>query len=113
MEEIKCYCGHTNLCDCGPEEVFGETFEDNVEKWRHRVEVIPTEEILANRSNAYEFIKFPNLVDDYSKEDMISFASWILKRNLDQLKEPTTLTSIVTSSNENLLKEWEEQFKKK
>ena len=49
-EETKCYCGHTTYCDCGPEEPF-----------RHKGQAIPAEEILANRSNAYEFINIDKM----------------------------------------------------
>jgi hypothetical protein len=45
-EETKCYCGHTTYCDCGPE----------INVFKHEVKVISKEEILANRSNAYEFV---------------------------------------------------------
>jgi hypothetical protein len=48
MEETKCYCGHTTYCDCGPE----------IDGFKHEVKVIPKEEILANRCNAYEFLDF-------------------------------------------------------
>ena len=51
MEETKCYCGHTTYCDCGPE----------IDGFKHIVKVIPKEEILANRSNAYEFIDIETL----------------------------------------------------
>jgi hypothetical protein len=51
MEETKCYCGHTTYCDCGPE----------IDGFKHEVKVIPKEEILANRSNAYEFIDMETL----------------------------------------------------
>jgi hypothetical protein len=47
-EQTKCYCGHTTTCDCGPE----------IDGFKHIVKVIPKKEILANRSNAYEFIDF-------------------------------------------------------
>lgn len=48
----------------------------------------------------------------YSKEDMILFSAWIIKRNIEELNDPTTLTSIRTSSNEDLLEEYFKQFKK-
>jgi len=51
MKETKCYCGHTTYCDCGPE----------INSFKHEVKVIPKEEILANRSNAYEFIDMETL----------------------------------------------------
>ena len=40
------------------------------EPFRHKVETIPTEEILANRSNAYEFINFENSERMYNEEDL-------------------------------------------
>ena len=39
------------------------------EPFRHKVETIPAEEILANRSNAYEFI-------DFDKQETLEEASW-------------------------------------
>lgn len=49
---------------------------------------------------------------NYSKEDMILFSAWIIKRNIEELNDPTTLTSIRTSSNEDLLEEYFKQSKK-
>ena len=31
MEQIKCYCGHTTYCDCGP--LPKQTLEEAAEKW--------------------------------------------------------------------------------
>jgi hypothetical protein len=39
--------------------------------FKHKVEAIPAEEILANRSNAYEFIDFDKQERMYSEEDML------------------------------------------
>jgi hypothetical protein len=35
-EQIKCYCGHTSYCDCGPQE---ETKQDQVERMYNEEEV--------------------------------------------------------------------------
>jgi len=43
------------------------------EPFRHKVETIPAEEILANRSNAYEFIDFDKQ-EIYSEEEVIDIA---------------------------------------
>jgi hypothetical protein len=32
-KQIKCYCGHTTYCDCGPEEPKQETLEKGVDKY--------------------------------------------------------------------------------
>jgi hypothetical protein len=42
------------------------------EPFKHKVETIPAEEILANRSNAYEFIDFDKQETRYSEEDLKS-----------------------------------------
>ena len=44
------------------------------EPFRHKVEIIPAEEILANRSNAYEFIDFDKQEIRYSEEEVIDIA---------------------------------------
>jgi hypothetical protein len=44
------------------------------EPFKHKVEVIPTEEILANRSNAYEFIDFDKQERMYSEEEVLDIA---------------------------------------
>jgi len=40
------------------EDVFNDDKKENIKKFIHEVKSIPTEEILANRSNAYQFIDF-------------------------------------------------------
>ena len=87
-KQTKCYCGHTTYCDCGPEEKYtdGLTMGQIIPKkepcehftptigcikdvcscnkdpkqapFKHKVESLSTEEVLANRSDAYEFIDF-------------------------------------------------------
>ena len=42
------------------------------EPFKHKVEVLSKEEILANRSNAYEFIDFDKQERMYSEEDLKS-----------------------------------------
>lgn len=44
------------------------------EPFKHKVETIPAEEILANRSNAYEFIDFDKQEIRYSEEEVIDIA---------------------------------------
>jgi len=38
-------------------DIFNDEKIENIKKFIHEVKVIPKEEILANRCNAYEFIK--------------------------------------------------------
>jgi hypothetical protein len=123
MEEIKCYCGHTTTCDCGPK----------IDGFKHIVKVIPKEEILANRSNAYEFI-------DFDKQETLEEAAERFVNNT-RLKNPKSIfcegakwqqersyseedmaESFMACWKANVLegfecklsfKEWFEQFKKK
>ena len=44
------------------------------EPFRHKVETIPAEEILANRSNAYEFIDFDKQEIRYNEEEVRDIA---------------------------------------
>ena len=72
------------------------------EPFRHKVETIPAEEILANRSNAYEFIDFNKQEIRYSEKEVlemiIEFSKWQLPQTEEDLLK---------------VKEWFEQFKKK
>ena len=45
-----------------------------MKEFKHKVETIPAEEILANRSNAYEFIDFDKQEIRYSEEEVINIA---------------------------------------
>jgi hypothetical protein len=46
MEQIKCYCGHTTYCDCGPEKTNQERFlelvsneeTNTIERAKQRIE---------------------------------------------------------------------------
>ena len=97
-QQTKCYCGHTTYCDCGPEEKYtdGLTMGQIIPKeepcehftptigcikdvcscnkdpkqapFKHKVESLSTEEVLANRIDAYEFI-------DFDKQETLEEAS--------------------------------------
>ena len=69
------------------------------EPFKHKVEVLSKEEILANRSNAYEFIDFDKQ-EMYSEEEVIDIAkqAFVLGKDFGLI---------------GTFNEWFEQFKKK
>jgi hypothetical protein len=110
-QQTKCYCGHTTYCDCGPEEKYtdGLTMGQIIPKeepcehftptigcikdvcscnkdpkqapFKHKVESLSTEEVLANRSNAYEFIDFDK--QDTPEEETLAKIKFVLSTNND------------------------------
>jgi hypothetical protein len=57
-DQIKCYCGHTDYCDCGP-DVVGDAneIEKLVESWRQRQ--LKYEDLAQKHSdNEHNFKKF-------------------------------------------------------
>ena len=56
------------------EDVFNDEKKEGLKKFIHKVKSIPKEEILANRSNAYEFIDFDKKEIRYSEEEVIDIA---------------------------------------
>ena len=70
MEQIKCYCGHTTYCDCGP--LPKQTLEEAAEKW-------------VFETNAH---KWPNN-DDTAGDNYGSFkagAKW-MEEQMEKLKD--------------------------
>jgi hypothetical protein len=126
MEETKCYCGHTTYCDCGPE----------IDGFKHEVKVIPKEEILANRSNAYEFIDFDKQetleegitkylktlkgdeyksMYDFCNQQTLAFingAKWQQEKSYSE-KEVLQILASYADWSINDIRGWFEQFKKK
>lgn len=100
---------------------------------KHKVEVIPKEEILANRSNAYEFINFDkqetleeaaerlyphcgNALREMAKETFINGAKWQQERSYSEEEVYHILcehTAFLFAEGKSTLTEWFEQFKKK
>jgi hypothetical protein len=119
MEETKCYCGHTTYCDCGPE----------IDGFKHEVKVIPKEEILANRSNAYEFIDMETLEEvaektykklyegepltqDVPIDAFKQGAKWQQERSYSE-KEVLDIIYKFKQTCPYFIEAWFEQFKKK
>jgi len=101
MQQIKCYCGHTDYCDCGPllEEPKQETLEE-VAKRIYGSE--PSKDI-----EYYAFIAGAKWQAErmYSEEDMIEFAHFYFKEEFNS-------TMQTSKSTDEILQEWK-QFKKK
>ena len=124
------------------EDVFNDDKKENIKKFIHEVKSIPTEEILANRCNAYEFIDFDkqetleeaaernyneqklNTYTPYNfKDAFIEGAKWQQERSYSEedLKEAFNkgfYTAYGCKSEwieriEMFFKQWFEQFKKK
>jgi len=86
-KQIKCYCGHTTYCDCGPlEEPKQETLEEAFEKWSDKQFVCSELDILKFGAK-WQAEKM------YSKEDLR--AAWMAAKNSSDFNE------------------WFKQFKKK
>lgn len=73
-KQIKCYCGHTTYCDCGPlEEPRKETLEEAAEKFA-------TDCTLISDSAAFKgFIEGAKWQSDQDQEDinqLISIIEW-------------------------------------
>ena len=67
-KQIKCYCGHTIYCDCGPlEEPKQETLEEAAEKY-------------ADFSNDYVPLAFGSKFNETTKRDFIAGAKWQQER---------------------------------
>jgi hypothetical protein len=105
-EQTKCYCGHTNYCDCGPEEPKQETLEEFAEIWVQNrfTKQIKDEDIYASKSSIIEshilFTKWQQ-EKSYSEEEVIKFGQWLSEfNNLD-------------NESEYVIKELLEQFKNK
>jgi hypothetical protein len=81
-EQTKCYCGHTNYCDCGPEEPKQETLEETIDRasllefpikeW-YRSDDYSREEITAARDGFKRGAKWQENKQD---EFAIEFAEW-------------------------------------
>ena len=82
------------------EDVFNDEKKEGLKKSIHKVKSIPKEEILANRSNAYEFIDFDKKEIRYSEEEVIDIAkqAFVLGKDFGLI---------------GTFNEWFEQFKKK
>ena len=84
-KQIKCYCGHTTYCDCGPlEEPKQETLEKGVDKYFK----LSHSRLKNEQQKEYErelFIAGAKWQAErmYSEEDMLNFA-WFLIENVGQ-----------------------------
>jgi len=101
--QIKCYCGHTTICDCSPlEEPKQETLEEvAINRW--------AEGAWDNRDGFTDgFVEGAKWQQErsYSEEDLISFAHFYFKEEFNS-------TMQTSKSTDEILQEWFEQFKKK
>jgi len=110
-KQIKCYCGHTITCDCGPlEEPKQETLEEAAEKYWSK-----------QPYNEDAFIEGAKWQQErmYSEEDMFEFSQWISHEDWVYLpskgywvnEEQEELEQKLSSK--EILNMWFEQFKKK
>jgi len=88
-KQIKCYCGHTDYCDCGPlEEPKQETLEQA--SWR--------------------FNPLKKLDGEFLRAAFIKGAKWQFER---MYSEEDLRTAWMAAKNSSDFNEWFEQFKKK
>ena len=115
-KQIKCYCGHTTTCDCGPlEEPKQETLEEAAKifvnnRFSKQISGDNTyPDIYASKESIIEsHILFAKWQQErsYSEEDMISFAHFYFQEEFNSTMQTSKSTA-------NIFKEWFEQFKKK
>ena len=114
--QIKCYCGHTTMCDCSPlDEPKQETTLEETAKKYCLINNIPTDQMIVKTDRSCEFetpvtmfIKGAKWQQErmYSEEDLISFAHFYFKEEFNS-------TMQTSKSTDEILQEWFEQFKKK
>ena len=74
-KQIKCYCGHTNYCDCSPlEELKQETLEDAIYQ---NIGLAANEQGIINQALATANVMKVLEERMYSEEDMIEFAEFV------------------------------------
>jgi len=105
-KQIKCYCGHTITCDCGPlDETKQETLEEAAERLFKEFQIenpiVPNNHIRPFKLGFIKSAKWQQEQDKnkYSKEDMIEFAKYC------NLKDDLSVRELLVI--------WFEQFKKK
>jgi hypothetical protein len=82
-KQIKCYCGHTNYCDCSPLEEPKETLEEAAENYGWRIKRNSfSDKVKANEladSAKQDFIKGAKWQQErmYNEQDMIEFAEFV------------------------------------
>ena len=94
-KQIKCYCGHTTYCDCGPkEEPKQETLEEAAENYAH------------NYFNMHETNNYKALRQGFEEG-----AKWQQERMYSEEE----VLEIVSNCDGSIsqAKKWFEQFKKK
>ena len=106
-EQTKCYCGHTDYCDCGTLEELKQETPKTFKELFANTGIKPTTD--ANGIVHYNFKatlkEKPKQERMYSEEDMIDFGLWLyLEVGSSKVKERT---------NKELFNKWFEQFKKK
>jgi hypothetical protein len=75
-EQTKCYCGHTNYCDCGPEEPKQETLEEFAERLREEINYG------ASQSDIIDNLAKWQQERSYNEEEVIAFGEFIFKHTL-------------------------------
>ena len=107
QKQIKCYCGHTDYCDCGTLEELKQETPKTFKELFANTGIKPTTD--ANGIVHYNFKATlkdePKQERMFSEEDMIDFGLWLyLEVGSSKVKERT---------NKELFNKWFEQFKKK
>ena len=106
-EQTKCYCGHTDYCDCGTLEELKQETPKTFKELFANTGIKPTTD--ANGIVHYNFKATlkdePKQERMFSEEDMIDFGLWLyLEVGSSKVKERT---------NKELFNKWLEKYKNK
>jgi hypothetical protein len=124
-KQIKCYCGHTTYCDCGPLEVSEEakqraknymSLKGALESKQETLE--EAAERYSDFSNDHVPICFGDKFNPTSKADFIAGAKWQAERmyseeDMEKAFYEGLRKAYSSKKHSTCWKEWFEQFKKK
>ncbi len=117
-KQIKCYCGHTTMCDCGPLEVSDEAKQRAANYMSLKGALEPKQETtLEEAAQKYKDLKLPDDLYD----GFIAGAEWQAERmyNEDDMREcwkkayEESFNKWIKNKPTTIFKKWFEQFKKK
>ena len=117
-KQIKCYCGHTTYCDCGPLEVSDEAKQRAANYMSLKGALEPKQETtLEEAAQKYKDLKLPDDLYD----GFIAGAEWQAERmyNEDDMREcwkkayEESFNKWIKNKPTTIFKKWFEQFKKK
>lgn len=107
-KKTKCYCGHTDYCDCGPlEELKQETLEEFAENYGWRI-----------KTNSFSDRVKANELAESAKQDFINGAKWQAERMYSEEEVYKLLCNMPNFFNMTISQqikaryEWFEQFNK-